>query len=79
VSLISEIKFFREKNIKHKDMMDLASAFKFHKEEANSNVFDHGDVGENFYIIIKGIVGVEIPNPKIKDWRMQRVFMFELQ
>ena len=32
----------------------------------------HGEEGNNFYVIIKGIVSVSIPNQKIKNWRMRR-------
>ena len=37
----------------------------------------YGDEGENFYIILKGLVGVRIPNPKIGGgnlgaWKAQR-------
>ena len=30
------------------------------------NVFEYGDPGELFYIILSGIVLVKIPNPHIK-------------
>ena len=33
-----------------------------------------GDVGETFYIIIKGTVSVLVKNPLIKDWNIERKF-----
>ena len=53
--------------------MDLAGAFRFELFEEHSDVFKHGDKGECFYVIIKGRVGVHIPNPKIKNWKAQRI------
>jgi len=50
-------------------MLELVSCFKFQVMGAAEDVFLYGDRGETFYIIIKGIVGVRIPNPKIKDWK----------
>ena len=34
-------------------------------------MFRHGDAGEHFYIIIKGIVGVWVPNSEIKGWKYE--------
>ena len=31
------------------------------------NVIEFGDQGDNFYIILKGVVAIEIPNPNIQD------------
>ena len=53
-------------------MTELVSCFKFEVINAGCNVFEYGDRGELFYVIIKGICGVRIPNPKIKDWRKKR-------
>ena len=53
-------------------MVELVSCFKFEVMEEGNDVFEYGERGELFYIIIKGICGVRIPNPKIKDWRNKR-------
>lgn len=50
-------------------MLELVSCFRFQVMGAAEDVFLYGDRGETFYIIIKGMVGVRIPNPKIKDWK----------
>jgi len=36
-------------------------------------VITHGETGNSFFIILKGIVSVLIPNPKIKNWRIRRI------
>jgi hypothetical protein len=36
------------------------------------NVFEFGEFAENFYVIISGVVSVQIRNPKIKNWAEQR-------
>lgn len=36
------------------------------------NVFEYGDVGDKFFIIIKGLVSIKIPNPTLKEWRLER-------
>ena len=65
VKLIKHNKFFQGKNLKEKDMIELVSAFKFEIVKENKDVFLYGDTGEKFYIILKGLCGVRIPNPKI--------------
>ena len=65
VKLIKHNKFFQGKNLKEKDMIELVSAFKFEVVAENKDVFLYGDTGEKFYIILKGLCGVRIPNPKI--------------
>ena len=35
---------------------------------ANKYVVKYGDYGDKFYIILKGELTVQVPNPKIKDW-----------
>ena len=50
-------------------MYNLVQCFKFVTKDANEVVFRHGDHGEHFYIIIKGIVGVWVPNSEIKGWK----------
>jgi hypothetical protein len=84
VKLIKHNKFFQGKNMKEKDMVELVSAFKFDVVGPGDDVFLYGDCGEKFYIILKGLVGVRIPNPKIGNgnagaWKTQRREYMELQ
>ena len=38
-----------------------------------------GDVGDTFYIIIKGTVGVIVKNPMIKDWNIEYKYYKKLK
>ena len=40
--------------------------------EQYEDVVKYGDVGDLFYMIIKGSVSVQIPNPEIKKWDIFR-------
>jgi CRP-like cAMP-binding protein len=52
---------------------ELVNMLKFEEYELMENVMCHGDAGDKFYIILKGVVSIHIPNPAIKDrihnWR----------
>lgn len=66
--LVKNIKFFKDLNLSNNDLCDLMLNCHFQKVDKNENVFDIGDEGETFYIIIRGICSVLIRNPKIRDW-----------
>ena len=55
------------------------STFKFDVCEGGEDVFKYGDVGDLFYIIVKGSVGVMIPNPKIHNWKRERKEFLQLE
>jgi hypothetical protein len=40
--------------------------------DKNEQVFKYGEKGEKFYIVVKGLLSVEIPNPSIKKWKAER-------
>jgi hypothetical protein len=42
------------------------------------NVINFGDEGENFYLILLGLVCIKIPNPVIKDWNNKRKIYLDL-
>lgn len=44
---------------------------KFEEFHQFKNVFQYMDVGDKFYIIVKGLVSIKIPNPSLKDWKQQ--------
>ena len=71
--IINDIKFFKQRNIKQNELVELVSAFKFEEFEAGEDVINHGESGDKFYIILKGKVKVMIPNPKVKDWKLKKV------
>ena len=59
-------------------MRELVSAIRFETKQEFENVFEHGDHGELFYIILQGIVLVRIPNPTITHWKQERSTFQEL-
>ena len=40
---------------------------KFQRVNAQETVINHGDIGDQFFIILKGVVSVQIPNPNIEQ------------
>lgn len=42
--------------------------FTFEQVKKNENVFEYGDIGNTFYVIIKGTCSVLVRNPQIRDW-----------
>jgi hypothetical protein len=44
----------------------------YQKVHGMKNVIDYGEVGDNFYILLKGVVSVQIPNPAIRDRAVKR-------
>jgi hypothetical protein len=59
-------------------MRELVRAIRFEAKQEFENVFEHGDHGELFYIILQGIVLVRIPNPTITHWKQERSVYKEL-
>ena len=59
--LLKGIKFFTERNIKQQQELDeIGLNLLLESFEKNAMVFDQGDVGEKFYIILRGSVEVQI-------------------
>ena len=64
INMISQIRFFQErKEINPSDFRDLVQLFQFRETEEGKNVITYGESGDQFYVIIKGTLGVMIPNP----------------
>ena len=64
VNMLKAIPFFQKKvNLKDSNYRDLASRFKFQIGSVQENIINYGDEGDNFYIILLGIVQIMIPNP----------------
>ena len=65
-----EIKFFKEmKELTNFDMRDLTMSFQMLQFSKGDNVITYGEVGDLFYVLIKGSVSVNIPNPMIRHWK----------
>jgi hypothetical protein len=35
-------------------------------------IINYGEIGDKFYIIIRGVVSIQIPNMSIKNWASHR-------
>jgi signal-transduction protein with cAMP-binding, CBS, and nucleotidyltransferase domain len=71
---IKSIPFFKYRDtgvITDQDSYEIASSLKFEKFKAGEKVVNFGDDGDKFYIILKGVVSVQIRNPRIQDYRLQ--------
>lgn len=60
------------KKLKKGEFEDLAQNLRFRTILAKDKVMEYGDFGDEFFIILKGIVRIEIPDKKIKNWAVQR-------
>eukprot|EP00347_Sterkiella_histriomuscorum_P018268 403346159 len=56
-----EIDFFREKDIKDNYFVDIVQALQYEHFDSGEYVFQDGDLGDKFYIILKGRVSVQLP------------------
>jgi hypothetical protein len=45
----------------------------------SDKVIQYGDKGDKFYILLLGVVSINIPNPEIKNWDWQRRTFLELE
>ena len=71
--MIKENKFFKERGeLTYQDIKDLAASFQFLEVEQYEDVFAYGDIGDLFYLTLKGSISVQIPNSKIKKCDITR-------
>ena len=54
------------------DMKDLCSHFKLKKVRRGQNVFNNGETGDKFFIILKGLVSILVPYGVSKDELISR-------
>lgn len=62
--IIKEISFFKERDIKDKNFIDIGSCLKYEFHDKGSTVFKLGTTGNKFYIILRGVVSVQLPVPR---------------
>lgn len=72
---LKNVQFFKDRKIRDKDLDELVSACHFESFTPGEKIMEYGEPGSKFYIQIKGVVSVSIPNSQIRNWRMKR-FMF---
>lgn len=65
-SLLGTIKFFNERNLSFKDLHYVAQCLTYVYFEKDLPIINYGEVGDTFFIILKGSVGVLIPI-KVED------------
>jgi len=60
--MINQIQFFKEKkdSIYKKDLLEICMNMKYRFREAGETVFYQGDIGNEFFILIKGKVQVSV-------------------
>ena len=54
--------------MKVEDIKELSNHLNFCELAQFSKVVSYGELGDTYYIIIKGVCTVQIPNPGIDDW-----------
>ena len=65
--MIKGIEFFKKiPNLKDWVFKDLAQKFQLEKLQVTENATNFGESGDKFYIVLLGVLEVEIPNPSIK-------------
>ena len=72
VSLLKKVQFFKDKPISNESMLELAQSMKFERLQGMQNCMNFGEKGNKFYIILKGVVSVQIPNQQIKNLQLKR-------
>jgi len=55
----------------HDELRELTNYLKFEQFDEFTKVMTYGEHGSEFYIIIKGVVSVNVPNPIIADWSVK--------
>ena len=64
--LIKEIKFFKElPKLGENGLREIASLLKIESFAPLEDVIKYGEQGDKFYIILQGVVSVNVPNPSI--------------
>ncbi len=52
--LLKDVAFFRERNMNEKNLFEVVACMKLLYVHGGQNVMEYGDVGDNFYFILKG-------------------------
>lgn len=73
IPFMKDIKFFQERaaQIKNQDYPDVVQSLQHEEFDDGEYVMHWGELGDKFYIILKGQVKVLVPTPRIKDSKLQ--------
>jgi PAB1-binding protein PBP1 len=77
--LMKQSKFFQDKEMKYEDFKDLVMNFEFDSFKAGETVFDINSTGDEFYIVMKGVVRVMVKNPSVRDWGIEYKYYGQLK
>ena len=69
--LVRSNPFFKDKRLTNEEFLDLAIVLTFMQVKGAENVLEYGEKGDEFFIIIQGVVSVKVPNNSIKDHQMK--------
>lgn len=61
IPLIKDIPFFKERSLTGPLLLDIVSCMEFKQVPKDNYVFEYGDGGDLFYLILSGSVEVQIP------------------
>lgn len=59
---VSQLKFFKEKKLEPLDILYLCRDLTYEVFNSYETIFNFGDIGNKFYIILKGQVEIKIPD-----------------
>lgn len=71
IPYMKEVKFFKDRDIKAMDYPDIVNALSYEHFNDSQCIMQWGELGDKFYILLKGQVGVLVPTGRIKDSRDQ--------
>jgi CRP-like cAMP-binding protein len=64
---MKRVQFFRERNVRDADYPFIIEALKYQFFKRDETIMNWGDLGDKFYIIIKGSVKVLVPALRLRD------------
>ena len=77
VPYMRNIDFFREREIKIADMLDIMSCIQYERFSSEEVIMNWGELGEKFYILMEGQVSVLIPSPKKPGSRDNMQYVYD--
>ncbi len=68
VPLFKNIKLFKDQNIQDSELPEIVQCLTYQTFKPGENVFEYGNQGDKFYMILSGEVSVLIPNPECRNF-----------
>jgi signal-transduction protein with cAMP-binding, CBS, and nucleotidyltransferase domain len=69
------VDLFKERKIGPTDLIKVTKVLTIEKFDQGSVIIDYGERGYKLYIMIRGVIEVNIPHPHIKNFRQKYKFM----